>query len=430
MFKFAFGLALIGLGFYRAIFLDPIWGLYLFAAFSHIRLEQLGEDIQLPLRIPIVIACVTLVAYIFSPRYRQKFRRWPLDVWIFGGLVLGMIGGSSMAKFDPESSWMLTIDYIKYWIFFVVLIQMIDTAKKLEWFHWTMILSSAWLVFRCWDLRGTTGLRFENLGGGNVADANHFAAALTMLFPFVFQKTLSHNKSLTLAAATLCFGIAIAIIITVSRGGVLGLAALTVLILTSFPSQRWRNLAFIIAIGIVVLTLATESQIERLLTLSNAHSDELRDASAQERIDNWKLAIQLLKDSPLFGVGPGNFVYYQGFLIEAKPYGVPGHVTHSLWFEMLSQGALVFVPFVILLLRFFLKSWRLVRRYRAAGAHDMATYVQTPMIGLGAFLVPATFLDRAVYEPIYWCIAIGVVHQYLAEDYFKKREPPPNPDKN
>jgi hypothetical protein len=38
------------------------------------------------------------------------------------------------------------------------------------------------------------------------------------------------------------------------------------------------------------------------------------------------------------------------------------------------------------------------------------------MIGMGGFLVCATFLDRSVYEPIYWCIALSVVHRYIIED--------------
>ena len=425
MFKFAFGIVLIGAGFYKTLFHDPVWGLYLFAAFSHIRLEQLGGDIGLPLRIPILIASATFIAYVLNRSYRNKFRKWPVEVLIFAVMVIGMCVGSAMARFDAELTWKLSFDYVKFWIFFVLLIQMLDSIKKVEWFHWTLILSSAWLVYRCWDLRGTTGMRFENIGGGNIADGNHFAAALTMLFPFVFQETLSRNWQVATGAAILCVGIVFAIIITVSRGGLLGLTALSILILVAYPAQRFRNLVFIGAITGVVFMFATESQFDRLSTLTNAGSDELRDGSAQSRIDNWRLAFQLFLDNPWFGVGPGNFAYYSGMMVWHQDAGTPGHVTHSIWFELLSQGALVFGPFVLLLLNFFVRSWNLVRRYIAAGQHEMAMYVKTPMIGLGAFLVPATFIDRAVYEPIYWCIGLGVVHTYLAEEYFKKTSEQP-----
>jgi putative inorganic carbon (HCO3(-)) transporter len=419
MFKFIFGLFLIGAGFFRTVFHDPVWGLYLFAALSHIRLEQLGENITLPLRIPIVVASVTLVVYVFSANYQHKFRKWPAEVWLFGIMVLGMCLGSSTAKFDPELSWMLTFDYVKYWIFFILLIQMIDSIKKVEWFHRVMILSSAWLVYRCWDLRGTTGPRFENYGGGNVADANHFAAALVMLFPFVFQKALSRDRRLALGAAILCFGIVMSIVISGSRGGLLGLGTLCVLLMLTFREQRWKILAFMIAIGLVALPFITDYQMDRF---SSVFADEgERDSSAKLRIEFWKLAYQLFMENPLLGVAPGEFMYYSGYMVEGHARGIPGHVTHSLWFEMLSRGGLVFFPFVLMLVRFFRHSSRLVRRYKAAGEDELATYVQIPMIALGAFLVPATFLDRSSYEPLYWCIGLGIVHRYLAKEHFKRK---------
>lgn len=415
MLKFIFGLLLIGAGFFKAVFHDPVWGLYLFTALSHIRLEQLGEDIFLPLRVPIVIACVTVVGYVFSANYQHKFGKWPAEIWLFGILVVGMCFSSALARFDPDFSWTFTFDYVKYWIFFILLVQMIDSVKKVEWFHWVMILSSAWLVYRCWDLRGTTGPRFENLGGGNVADANHFAAALILLFPFVFQKVLSRDWRVALGAAILCFGIVMAIVISGSRGGLIGLGALTILLILAFRVQRWKILGFIVAIGLVALPFVPEYQIDRFSSIVSAIEGQ-RDYSSQLRIELWNLAFQLFMENPVLGVSPGEFRFYAGYMVEGLPFGEAGHVTHSLWFEMLSRGVLVFIPFILMLGMFFRNSLRLVRRYRAAGEHEMATYVLTPMIGLGAFLVPATFLDRSVYEPIYWCIGLGIVHRYIFEE--------------
>lgn len=417
MFKLVFGVLLIGSGFLLTVFRDPIWGLYLFVAFTHIRLEQLGENIVLPLRIPIVIACITVIVYVFSSKYQNKFSKWPVEIWLFGTMVVGMGLGVLSAEFYPELSLMLTIDYIKYWIFFILLIQMIDSVKKVEWLHWVMILSSAWLVYRSWDLRGTTGDRFENLGGGPVFDSNHFAAALVLLFPFVFQKTLSRDWRVALGGAILCFGIVVSILYTGSRGGLLGLGALTVLLFLAFPRLRWKILVFIVAIGLTVLPFLNEYQMDRFSTLLEAGDEGKRDSSSRGRIDNWRLAFELFLEHPFLGISFGEFAYYQGYRLEGAPYGSAGHVTHSLWFEMLSGGGVVvFVPFVVMLVRFFRNSSRLARRYRAAGEHEMAIYVLTPMIGLGAFLVSATFLDRSVYEPIYWCIALGIVHRYIFEE--------------
>ena len=175
--------------------------------------------------------------------------------------------------------------------------------------------------------------------------------------------------------------------------------------------------------GLLAVSLMSTSgdRLDRLSTILEATSDEQRDSSAQGRIDFWTLAIQLFKEHPWVGVGPDNFRYYSGYLLEGHDYGTPGHVTHSLWFEMLTRGVFVFVPFVIMLVMFFYKSRRLVRQYKDAGEHVMERSVRVPMIALGAFLVPASFLDRSVYEPIYWCIGLGIIHQYLAKEYFKNK---------
>lgn len=412
MFKFLFGALLIGSGFFLTLFRDPVWGLYLFAATAHIRLVQLAESISLPLQTPIFIASLTLIVYLVSPQYRPKFSKWPAEIWLFGFMVLGMCITSFTAHFNSAASWDYTLNYVKYFIFFIMLIQMVDSIEKVEWFHRVMILSSVWLVYRCWDLRYTTGERFENVGGDYIGDANNFAAALILLFPFVFQKVLCHKLWISICAAILCFGIIMAIIISVSRGGFLGLFALMLLILNAFPTQRKKIFMSLVVLGLLAFLFTSDYQIERLSTIFE--SEESRDESAQSRIRFWKLALQLFVDYPLTGVGFGNFWYYSGYLLEGKPYGIPGHVTHNTWMELLSGGGLVVtVPFVLLLFIFFRNSSYLIRRYLDVGRTDLAYYIQTPRIALAAFLVCATFLDRGLYEPFQWCIALGVIHRYI-----------------
>jgi O-antigen ligase len=414
MLKFLVGVVMIIFGFGATLFWDPIWGLYFFSLLSHVRLEQLSQSYWLPLRVPIVIAVLTMLLYIVSPKYPQKFRKWPAEVWLFGLMVLGMALGSMTAVFNHDLAWTLTFDYLKYWIFFIMLIQMIDSKEKLDKFHWVMILSAVWLVYRAYDLRGTTGLRFENLGGGNVADSNHYSAALVILFPFVFQKTFSSNRRIAIGAAVLCFGMVMAILIAISRGGLLGLVALAILIFVNVKKRRFMNITILAAVGIIAFSFANGSEIERLSSIFGAATGESRDDSAQSRLDYWSLAYELFKEHPILGVGPGNFMYYSGYLVMGRPYGQSGQVTHSLWFELLSQGGLIVcVPFVIMVLRFFKNTRRIARAYTAEGNMEMALYARIPMIALAAFFVPATFLDRSVYEPMYWCIGLGVVHRYL-----------------
>lgn len=419
MLKFIFGVILIVVGFFRTFFHDPVWGLYLFALFTHIRPTQLSGEYPLPGSVPLVIAATAAMVYAVSRSYQPKFAKWPFEIWLFALMIVGFAISSANAQFVPDQSWARTFDLFKYWIFLVLFIQMIDSIHKVEWFHRVMILSSAWLVYRAWDLRGTTGPRFENVGGDVISDSNHFAAALVLLFPFVAHKLLDRDRRIAAAALVLCFGIVMAIIISGSRGGFLGLAAAVALMTFTFRGHRKKIVALILVTGLAALPFVQPGQIERLETIF-AGEEGQRDSSAQLRLEYWNLAYELFKERPLTGVGLENFIYYSGEKVEGLPYGAPGHVTHSLWFEILSAGgAPVFLVFVGMILWFYGRTGRLVRRYAELGRDDMALYVQVPRVALGAFLVSATFLDRVVYEPIYWCIALGAVHGYIFQSMTK-----------
>lgn len=415
MLKFLFGLALICGGFYKTLFSDPVWGIYLFAVLTHIRLGQLSENFQLQLNIPIIIACLTFILYLTNSRYGKKFGYWPLESILMGLMVAGMAASSAGAEFAPAAAWAFTWTYCKYWIFFILFINMVDSLPKIEMFHRTMILSAAWLVYRCWDLRGTTGARFENVGGDVISDANHYAAALVLLFPFVFQKTLSRKKWEAIAAAVLCFGMIMAIFITGSRGGMLGLGALFVLLFVNFKEQRKKILITIFVITLMAAPFVNEYHYERFESLLNATtSQDDRDASAQGRVKAWKLALQIFNEHKLLGVGPENFQYYSGVSIEGKPLGEKGHVTHSIWMESLSGGGLaVTIPFLLLLYLFFRGTKKTISRLRSQEQLDAIYYILTIRISLAAFLVCATFLNRLIYEPIYWCIGLAAVHRNL-----------------
>lgn len=415
MIKFLFGVALIVFGFYRALFVDPVWGIYLFATLTHIRLTQLTENIPLPLNIPVAIALLSLVMYLVSPNYKYKFKRWPLEVWLLGMMVVGMAISSVFAHYDPALSWNRTFDYFKYWVFFVLIIQMVDSLEKIEWFHRTMILSAAWLVYRCWDLRGTTGFRFENLGGDIVADANHFAAALVLLFPFVFKKTMSADRKVAVGALIICFGMVMSVFIAGSRGGFLGCLALLVLTMLNFKLHFKKMITAVVLIAATTIFFANSDQKERLFGVVKEANEETRDASSQGRVDYWKLSWKVFQEHSLVGVGIANFPYYSGPALEGQEEGKTGHVAHSLWFETLAEGGLlVFVPFFCILFRFFMKTGRLLSEISLTGIgieHEL--YIRAIRIALGAFLVSATFLNRLIYEPIYWCIALGVIHTNL-----------------
>ncbi len=105
------------------------------------------------------------------------------------------------------------------------------------------------------------------------------------------------------------------------------------------------------AIGaVVVLGSLSEELVERFSTiLDAAETGEAPDKAVAGRLGSWTVAVQLIYDHPLFGVGAGNFnVLYQ---TTANDLGIifrgEGRSPHSLYLEIWSEHGLVGLGFFL-----------------------------------------------------------------------------------
>lgn len=415
MFSLLFGLALIIFGFFATLFIDPFWGLVVFAAFTHITPQQLSQEYIVPLRAPFFLSIAVLICYCYavSSKYPQKLRNWPAEFWMMLIILIGMAIGSHNA-FDGEAAWDATFAFSKFVIFFLLFVNIIDSIPKLTWFHNSLILSSAWLVYKCWDLRGTTGSRFENRGGGIVEDSNMFAAALVLMLPIVVCRIFKGPVWSRIGAATGAFGMIMSIVISGSRGGFLGLAGSGMAFMIIFKEHRKRVLILLLIIGLAAAGFISEDYQERILGISEASQS---DASSQSRLDAWKQAVAVFIENPIWGCGMANFGYYFGHLAENKEWGQKGHVCHSLWMEALSEGGLlVFAPLIIMLVLFFFRTTRAKRAFALKLNADVSLDISALQVGLVGFLITATFLNRLMYEPIYWWCAMAAAYSRILHE--------------
>jgi len=325
---------------------------------------------------------------------------------------------SGMQAYDGAAAWNgqgrgINL-FIKYIIFYLLVVNIIDTRWKFDWFINAQLLSAAWMVYKCWDLRGTTGARFEYINGGIVMDSNQFAAGLILLLPLVAVKVFKKGYiAVRVGAAFGAFGILMSIIITTSRGGFLGITALCCSFVVLFRKSRVKIIFFLLAIGISVSPFVPEFYIDRISTIF-VSSDEIGPEKAGlSRLSSWALAIDLWKERPILGVGLNNFGYYMG-LKEGKTWGERGHVVHSIWLQPLAEGGIVlWVPFMAFLMLFY---YRTSKIKKAVKGSELEVDISALQAGMFGFLVSATFVDRLFYEPIYWWSALGVSLAFFCND--------------
>ena len=407
MFSFCFGVLIIAVGLLGSLLIDPFWGIAAYISFVHITPQQLHIT---SFHAPFVIMVIVLVTYVISPKYPNKFTFRPLEFWLQVIMTIGLFIGAIIA-FDSEAAMNGAITFAKYTLFFLLFVNIIDSNEKLGWCYVAFYLSSAWMVYKCWDLRGTMPGRFEYINGGIVSDANQFAAALVLLLPLVIIKILGKERWwIRLGASLGGFGMVMAIVITSSRAGFLGLISAIIVFILSL--RKYRKKAIVIAALLVIFSIPyiNSHYIYRVKSVFS-HERIDKDASAKNRIAQWHLAIRLWKNHPFLGVGSKNFGYYMGYFKEGKEWGERGHVCHSLWFETLAEGGVtVFAPLIIMLFLFFKRTIRIKKNQVNEEIRMTITALQAGMVG---FLVAASFISRFFYEPIYWWCGFAAIYERI-----------------
>lgn len=408
MLSFLFGIGIFLGGLFAALFFDSFWGLIAASCFVHIAPLQVHVTFVRPV---FILVFVTLITYLFSRKYPNKFDYRPVESWFMLAILIGMMLGSSNA-YNPQASRDAVFVFAKFTLFFLLFINIVDSRQKLRWWINGLLLSAAWLVYRCWDLRGTTGARFENVDGGVIGDSNQFAAALILLLPLTVSKAMQSREVwwVRVGAAIGAFGIIMSIIITTSRGAFLGLLASFIMFLVYFREYRKKIILFSLLLSLAVAPFVPQYYINRTMSVFSSEDVE-EDSSAQSRLTSWSLAYDLWKKHPVVGVGMNNFGYYMGYSVEGHSWGERGHVAHSIWMQALADGGLVVAtPFVSLLLLFF---YRLRQAKKQCKDSEIYIDISALQVGFVGFLVAATFVNRLFYEPIYWWCGMGAIHSRL-----------------
>jgi probable O-glycosylation ligase (exosortase A-associated) len=245
-----------------------------------------------------------------------------------------------------------------------------------------------------------------------IADNNDFGLALNMTLPLYFYLAQTeHNRWLKRLFAALFIMTIPAIFFTYSRGALVGLAAVS---LVMFLKSRRRAVLVpvMLAGALVAIYFAPEAWRERM----DMTRPEAMDASALSRLHAWKYARALAADYPIAGGGfatftPELYEQYAPELSEAA-YGA-----HSVYFQVLAEhGYVGLTLYLCLVLSCFATTRRLRKAARVRGDHDVAHYADMLQLSLIAFLVSGIFLGRAYFDYYFTIVACVSILDWAARD--------------
>jgi O-antigen ligase len=213
----------------------------------------------------------------------------------------------------------------------------------------------------------TRPAQYINRASGTFINPNNFAAYLEAIVPLTLAYAMMSRFGaitkvlLAYAALAMLAGIAASI----SRGGILAIAAALVLFCLTLLAQRdcWLP-ALVTLAGLLLAGLVCASQFESLQRrFATGIRQEKADPSS--RLDYWRAARQLYARNPAWGIGPG---HYDVEFAQVRPWRVQGRpeYVHNDYLNTLCEWGAVGVGIVAaacgLLAWGVERTWRAVRR--------------------------------------------------------------------
>lgn len=244
--------------------------------------------------------------------------RTPLDMPLFALSGLTLVSAIfSTHRYASFWSWLLLLDCI---LVYFLTIHTIRTRSDFRQVVWLIAFEALFLSilgffklidanpFPWWNYHASNSVQ----GGlsSSYVNRNHMAGYLEMAIPLFLGLLLNGIDRARKALIIFIAGIlSLALIFTLSRGGWIGLfVGMAFMSMTLFAKSiaKNRKLLFWCSIGILfcfISILSSTTVVTRVKTLEEAENNP----SLSARITAWKGIVEMMRDYPLLGTGPGTF---------------------------------------------------------------------------------------------------------------------------
>ncbi len=330
-----------------------------------------------------------------------------------------LLAGIPLSFYPGQSLRFLLLTYLANMLFYGMALVHVDSLKRLKQLFFTISLSV--LFYAALSL--VTGQFLKGrFSAGKMYDPNDLAFFLVSLFPlgivFIARDQGALKKWLAMTTVALAIG---TVLLTASRGGLLGLAAVLAVLLfaktgnpLSKPSQKM--MLALVAVAVLIVQ-AGRINVERYATLGELGQD-YNVTSEDGRLTIWKRGLNLVLSHPVFGTGVDCFPQAIGELREKQGGSPMWQVAHNAYLQIAAEAG---IPGLLLFLSVIAATYRSLadaRSLRAASpaAEELKTVAGALSIGFIACLTTAFFLSQAYSILFTLFFALGTsVHRLQLE---------------
>ena len=351
------------------------------------------------------------------------------------GEVVGVLAlGAVIVLTIPFSFWpggSLTVFsdiFVKIILIFALMMSTLSTPKRLYQMTWLIITVCGYISVRgIYDyLRGVNlmeGNRLRGAVGGFMENPNDLAMNLIVFMaPALFIVFKDRGAVRRLFALGIVGVMAIAIVLTKSRAGFIGMAGMGLVVLYYMVRERPGVIFAIIFAALLAAPVMPGAFWDRMATITNPDAEQT--GSRQQRIQLYRQGIQVFAENPLTGVGAGQFQNYDGAMMVER-----WRATHNVWLQVAAElGIFGLAAFAFLVWRAFSSCFavrRLIRgptRKHPAPPTTLTTderrildlNAQGMLAGLVGWLICAFFASVAFNWTFYYVFALAVAGRDIA----------------
>jgi len=401
-----------------------------------------GFDMYLPTE-PLLFGLLIVFALkvIYEREYDKQILTHPVSMAIYLNLI--WIFFTCFTSTMPIVSFKFLLSRIWFvaGLYFLTA-KMFSDGKNMEKYVWLYAISLVVVIF--YTINRHLGFGLWNKEAANYVsnpfykDHTSYGAALAMYIPFIFMFAFSKIRlpKEKLIAGVFLVILIVGFILSYTRAAWLSLiVAIGVFVIIKL---RIRFVTvFVPFVSFVVLFLLFQNQIfmkleenskessANLATHISSMSNITSDASNLERINRWSCAIRMFEDKPLFGYGPGTYMFkYAPYQLNKDRTIIStnsgdGGNSHSEYLGPLSEsGVFGLVTFLIIL---FTVIYTAVKTYSRLTDYRLKAFVLSALIALVSYYVHGflnNFLDTDKLSVPFW----GFTAMIVAIDIYSRNQ--------
>jgi O-antigen ligase len=266
-------------------------------------------------------------------------------------------------------------------------------------------------------------------------DHTIYGAIVALVLPLAVGLYLykKHNPLVQMTLLTLIAIILVGLVLSYTRAAWLSVVGSIGVALVLYYKVSWKPIAVLASIGVVVVLIqwdriqmelernkyehTTEAFDERLQSAANISTD----ASNLERINRWSCAIEMFKQRPIMGYGPGTYAFEyapfqrpENLTIISTNFGDMGNA-HSEYLGALAETGLIgMLSLIALIFAIFYTGITLYHRLPKTNKEDRIIVLSTIMAlstyFIHAFLNNYMDTDKAAV-PIWGICAMWLVYE-------------------